>query len=1032
MYLKSLEIHGFKSFAQKTVLTFLPGDKNNKSITAIVGPNGSGKSNVADAIRWVMGEQSMKTLRGKKSEDIIFSGSESKGKLSMASVSLTIDNSDKKLPIDYDELVLTRRVYRTGESEYLVNGNEVRLLDLHLLLAKAQFGQGSYSVIGQGMIDRLLLQSPAERKDFFDEAFGIKEFQIKRHQAVLKLVRTKENMVQAEALLNEVSPRLKNLSRQVKKLEERQEVETSLQGSQECYYLTLAKHNKDQLDALQNDLVKIKTEYAKSEKELQTVQIELAGLAKESSLQVIYGGLQNSLQEIGREKHELERQQATLSGRMQVEYSKVGKQNVGWLENKINSSESGGLGLKQQLESSLNKINSLRSSLNEARSLVEKYSINRTELKSKLASLEVGLSQAKNEQQMFHLSGQKAVQAVLENSGNFGRIFGAVAQLAEVDDKYLLAMDVAAGAHLSSVVVPDDYVAQACIEYLRREQLGYATFLPLSKIKPRYVSQDINQFLSQKGVYGLAVKLAKFDERFADIFSYVFGNTLIVEDLRVAREIGVGRVRMVTLDGDILETSGSMKGGYRKKRNGNLSFSKGSAPYLAQQDLVEHSDKMLRTKQELDEVELRFEQSQASSIKSQTELEVEEKKEQLLREQKQNLDRELAGLKQELSLATMSPEEYSGIMNNISVEKKSIDLKIEEVEKKILEMENKISQLHTEEEEKKKRIFSLQDAMQQAQAEINKVSTIRQEKEIAVAKLETKQEDLENEVYQELQTSLESILKRKADLVEVDKLEALQIHIQKLKYKLTLIGGIDEDVVAEFEQTRERHEGLASQLDDLAKALDNLESLVVELDEIMKKKRSKSFKEIQKEFRRYFSLLFDGGVADLAEIYGDEEENNEEGAEVDLNKENEVEARGDEDLGEGSLGEMALKKKKAKKILTGIDITACPPGKKIKHIGALSGGERTMTSIALICAILHTNPPPFVVLDEVEAALDESNTLRFTKILKELSARSQFVLITHNRATMHATDALYGVTMGNEGVSHLLSVKLEQAEMITE
>jgi len=315
--------------------------------------------------------------------------------------------------------------------------------------------------------------------------------------------------------------------------------------------------------------------------------------------------------------------------------------------------------------------------------------------------------------------------------------------------------------------------------------------------------------------------------------------------------------------------------------------------------------------------------------------------------------------------------------------------------------------------------------MQASQIELNEIVGKKNEKQIAAAKLDTKQEDLLNEVYQELRCSIESVLKKDGMAADFDSIEFTQAKIQKLKYKLTLVGGIDEEVEAEYEEALKRHSGLTAQLEDLKKALDDLETLVVELDDMMKKRRDKSFKKIQKEFQRYFSLLFDGGKADLIEIMGDE--NTEENAEENIERKPEEVVN--EVLKED---QVSPKSKKVKKILQGMEITACPPGKKIKDIQTLSGGERTLTSIALVCAILRVNPPPFSVLDEVEAALDEANTLRFNKILNELSEYSQFILITHNRATMHAADALYGVTMGGGGVSHLLSVKLDEAKEIVE
>src|SRR3989338_470633 len=421
MYLQSIEINGFKSFAEKTLLEFLPPKEGRHSITVVIGPNGSGKSNVADAIRWAMGEQSLKQLRGKKSEDIIFSGSVGKGQMSMASVFMTLDNKDHRADIDYDELVIGRRLYRSGESDYVINGNSVRLLDLQLLLAKAQFGQGSYAVIGQGMIDRLLLQTPSERKDFFDEAFGIKEFQIKRHQSVLKLKHTYDNMEQAEALLNEVSPRLKSLSRQVKKLEERQEVEIELRELQEAYYLTLWNNNEEQLQILKKELLIIENDYNDNFKRLNLIQLELSNLAKESSREDEYKKLQTEYQAILQNKNNLEKEKATLSGRIQVEYNKEGMHNVGLIENKVTMLKSEQDKLQNEIQNIYNQILNLGEIQSKNRNNLEQYTIERAELKSRLSSLETQFTQTRSEQNFFVATGLKSIQAVLDNKQKFGK-----------------------------------------------------------------------------------------------------------------------------------------------------------------------------------------------------------------------------------------------------------------------------------------------------------------------------------------------------------------------------------------------------------------------------------------------------------------------------------------------------------------------------------------------------------------------------------------------------------------------------------
>src|SRR3989339_834073 len=935
MFLKKLEIHGFKSFAQKAVLDFVEPINNRNSITAIVGPNGSGKSNISDAIRWVMGEQSLKTLRGKKGEDIIFSGSDAKGQMGMAAVTMVLDNSDKRAPIDYEELAVTRRFYRSGDSEYIVNGNQVRLIDLQILLAQAQFGQGSYSVIGQGMIDRLLLQTPQERKDFFDEASGIKEFQIKRHQAALKLRHTDENIKQAEMLLQEVEPRLRVLSRQVKKLERRQEIELSLREMQEKYYVTMYHQTQTQLDTLNQELAKINKEHGETSQRLVTIQTELANLARGGSRQDQFNELQTSFQNIVREKNNLERERAVLMGKLQSEYSQAGKQNVGWLEGKIEELKSEQERLQKEMTVAQINADKISVEADKGGGRMKELTLERAEAKVKLSGLEQRIAQVRNEQSFWQYTGLKAVQAILEERQRLGAIYGTVAQLGEVEEKYRMAMDVAAGSYLSSIVVDSDRVAQTCIEYLRTHQLGVATFLPLNKIKPRFTSTDAQDLLNRKGVVGWAVDLAKFERKFADIFSYVLGNTLVVENLDAAREIGIGRVRMVTLDGDVLEVSGSMKGGFRKtERQRQIGFSKTSSPHMVESSLTAEEEKLTSWQKRLSEIELESVQAEEAWRRAQTDLQVAMAKLEVARAQKNDVDKNLAGFEQERAQCFMSSEDFSASLKKVAEEKIVLDKKIEELEAKVKSAEEKLQEFNSEEEAKKQRVFSLQTAMQD-------------------------------------------------------------------------------------EETKTRHESLTVQLTDLKKALDDLGGLIVELDELMKKKRDKAFKEIKKEFSRYFELLFDGGKADLVELYGD----------IDVQSDVAETENGEESLEirDKEMGDKEIKTEKKKQVLLGIDVIATPPGKKIKNIQMLSGGERTLTSIALVCAILRTNPSPFVVLDEVEAALDEANTLRFNRILHELSELSQFVLITHNRATMHAADALYGVMMGGDGTSHLLSVKLEDA-----
>jgi chromosome segregation protein len=886
MHLKRLEIKGFKSFAEKTVLDFLSYKNNRYSITAIVGPNGSGKSNVADAIRWVMGEQSVKNLRGKKTEDVIFNGSEVKGQLSAAEVTMVLDNNlgasgsaQTKVMQDYPEITVARRLYRSGESEYLINNNPVRLLDIHMFLAQAQFAQHSYSVIGQGTIDKLLTVSPAERKDFLDEASGIKEFQIKQHQSSLKMARTRENLEQAERLVQEVEPRLKILARQVKKLEQRQEVEIKLRENQEQYYGSIYLANKAELDSINSVLVGVESSYREAFKELEEVQKELSVLARDS-----------------------------------VE------------------------------EETQNKVSDTVSHIiAEQRKLLEQISKDKTNAQLKIFSLEKQIYQDQSEQNYRQVSGLFAAQAVLENKDKFGTVHGLVAQLGEVEERYKLALESAAGSQLSALVVASDEVARLAIEFLRNNRLGYATFLPLNKIEGRSAGLPA-EILKQTGVLGLATDIIKHEDKFANIFSFVFGQTVVVEDLAVAQKIGIGRARMVTLAGDLVEKTGVMKGGYKQIKKDGLGFSSHLA--WSKDRLAEYQEQI-------------------------------------------NLEKEKIIL---------------------------LDAQYEEAKEKLLELESKREV--TNSKTKLLKAFSLQETMQKRQNILNEILAKRNELKIHTARLETKQEAICEEARAELNSSIDIVLQNVSRLVSSDHAMEIMNEIQKLKYQLSLIGGIDKEVVVEYQQSKERYDFLTDQINDLRSAMTDLEKMILELDEIMKKKRSVSFKKIRKEFDRYIKILFAGGDGDIFEIYGDPEPESQ-----DDSVRNEI-------LVEPSVDEEKAKNKD--KVLMGIDISINPPGKKVKNITMLSGGERTLASIALICAILSYNPSPFVVLDEVEAALDEANTRRFAEIVAELSSQSQFIIITHNRVTMHAADALYGVVMNNDGISKLLSVKLEEAQKFEE
>ncbi|MEK7665991.1 MAG: AAA family ATPase [Patescibacteria group bacterium] len=720
MFLQKLDIQGFKTFAKKTTLAFHGPKNGDHALTTIVGPNGSGKSNLADAIRWALGEQSLKLLRGKFAEDVIFAGAEGKARSGFAEVSLTFNNEDHAMPIEFSEVTITRRLYRDGTSEYLLNGSTARLQDIQLLLAQANVGQRSYSVIAQGMIDHVLVASPEERKDFFDDATGVKQFQIKRHQAVLKLKRTYENLSEVEMILNEIEPRLRTLKRQVNRLEQREEVEKELRELQWNYYSALWLELLDGETTVQEPLKKIETQINDRRSMMSVLENRLEALAKTEVQDDSAIELQNRYRKLQRERTELCNKEFTTQ--KEIELAKVRVQSS-WIP------------------------------------------------------------------------------------------------------------------------------------------------LPLSSI----------------------VEMLK--------------SLLIEKDLKKLYEAVRGILK-------------------------------------------------------------KLERPSPEEIKPDT---------KLLKE-----------------------------LNEIRKDIKALDRALKEVEKEIDD--------HSKNSQKERTaLFEIQKELRAHQTLLYELEQRCNASRIELARLEERKANLSREIDTELKER--SIALKSDKIVRTKKsynTEQTYPEIQRLKYKLELIGGIDEETIKEYNETKERFEFLDTQVSDLRKAIAGIEKVVDELDKKIAKQSEKAFSEINKEFQRYFKVLFGGGSCSLVKVKGAEMTEMEEGTDA--------------------TGMTEYQEAHGVHHHEGVEIQATPPGKKLKALNLLSGGERALTAIALLSAIMSTNPSPFVVLDEVDAALDESNTVRFAAILDELRKFTQFIVITHNRATMEKSDILYGVTMGDDGVSNLISVNLSEVE----
>ncbi|HBA37043.1 TPA: hypothetical protein DCZ15_04230 [Candidatus Falkowbacteria bacterium] len=917
MFLEKLEIQGFKSFANKNKLIFsgLLND-HKRGLTAIVGPNGSGKSNVADSIRWALGEQSLKTLRGKKSEDVIFSGSDQKHQLGMAEVSLYLNNTaavkDKTSSIktkegesgvspetenDLDRLLascpeisITRRLYRNGDSEYLLNGNRVRLADTQMFLAKANFGQKTYSVIGQGMVENFLSTTAAERKDFFDEATGVKQFQIKRDSALNKLENSYENLQQVDMLLAEIKPRLKSLTRQVEKLNKRSQLENELKAEQLDYYHRLWQEINDKL----NDY---NARYLEKEK----IKIERT-------------------KKIGRLNEELGKIKATDNNR---------------------------------------EINELQAQLQELFGVKNKF---HKQLAKLQAEVEVGLEA----QGQFDLSWLNAKQADLE------------AELEKITKE--LALSDKTRDHQKEQELADDLARiNRQLEIANNRLKSASTVLPAGQ-RPEQTRAEINQIITA------------FLKRLEEI-SEAEDLTTVKKSLQSARQDFEEKIR------GFLEASDTDK--LREIKE-------------IQEQIIAHNEEKQKISAALNDYR------HSSSLN--------QERRQLWLEKKNEIEGDLADVKNKISKQARPTTGAETIR-----EKKEIEEKIAALNHQIKEREEKLEILNAAEYQEKTQIFTCQRDLQNLQTELDALNNELNEIKINATRQETRSEDLELNIRNDNLNLSEITAHRPTEKAVADP-ERSNKKINELKSQLEQIGGLDPETEKEYQETKERYDFLSGQTQDLDKAIRSLEEIIAELDTNIKNRFDAEFKIISEKFNDYFKILFNGGTAKISKVLiqdleKEEAKNNQtakNGTEtIDLTEGLTDTEKKIKDEADSKLDKIKFLRKHNAVGLAGIEVQATPPGKKIQAVAMLSGGERALTAIALICAIISANPSPFVVLDEVDAALDEANSERLAKILDDLSHKTQFIVITHNRASMRQASILYGVTMESDGVSKLLSVKLD-------
>ena len=852
-----------------------------KGITAVVGPNGSGKSNIADSIRWVLGEQSLKQLRGKKSEDVIFAGSEKKSRLSFAEASVTFDNEDRRIPLDYAEVSITRRIDRSGESEYLINGNKVRLLDVVDLVLKSNIGTSRYTVIGQGTIDQMILAGPSEIKNLIDEASGVKTYYIRRERTMRRLEQSAQNLMRVKDLLAEIEPRLKSLRRQAKKMQERSAIEQELKTYQEQFYSGKIWRIKDLLSELEGKLNVLSLEREKLQGEMEAGRRAIEKSESENQNETAqYAQVQSEIKKLNERKNRLFEDISVIRGKLQAQ-SPVGAGNGKSLELEKNNLES-----------------------------------------------------AKNRLQAEILSAKKD-SAEIE-----GRILSHKAAFSEISLK------------LDEI----------------QKNLSSPEGINIARL-----AEDVNELDSRFGEFYESIREAR------DVFQ-IMGHA---EKFR--EEFGAFKRRA-------LKFSENPFSDFEKQKK------------ILQEVLAKKDD----ISQELSRLELQKTKMAMSSDYYEKEI--------------AKADERLLQVNLELSrISAANPDEY---LNGLLSEEKKLDGEIAALASEISSLEDKIAKYHAGERGKKEQILAFEREYRKKQDQLSKIKDQESALQVEKARLDTQNEGLLSECIRALGQEVALRLRNDPPIMGGKGADPEE-KIRKLENQLEVIGGIDELTMQEYRETEARFSYLSGQVEDLQKATVDLRQVIEELDAHIKKTFSNSFEGINEKFQNYFRVLFNGGRAYLSVIKAQTSE-----------KENAESQEGDsEEERENSQAERLRPEEKIIKKyehssdeILGIDIKATPPGKKLSSISALSGGERSLTSIALLCALLSCFPSPFVMLDEVDAALDEANTIRFAQILGTLSSYTQFITVTHNRETMREANILYGVTMGEDGVSKLLSLKIDQAQ----
>ena len=974
MYLKSIRTQGFKSFADKFDLEINPG------ITGIVGPNGSGKSNIVDAVRWVLGEQSVKNLRGTNSmSDVIFSGSESRPAQKRAMVALTFDNTDKYLNSDLVEVEIKRIVYSTGECEYYINNERVRLKDITDLFIDRGAGTNAFNIISQGNVTDIVNSKPSERRGIFESAASVLKYKKRKEESLKKLEKTEENLTRIKLIIAELAKTVEPLKEQSVVAKKYKDIKRELEN------IDIALIVKD-INDVNSEYNILKTEIENLQERLLTLKVsELDAELEKIKLQNI------ALEEkINQKKEELLTLNDTLHSlnsekQITLERQKYEVDNKIIDDNLLKLKEQE-LTLKKTMDVTKKDVEDIEASMAEERKKGE-------DVRNKLLVLKVKRSNTNNSlldanKRGFLLQNKidilennilnaentpVAVRNCLNNPRLHG-IHSTIGKLLEIPDRYLVALDVALGNASNYIVVDDDNAALEAINFLKERRLGRATFFPLNIIKSRYINDNIiDNIKNIRGFIGIMSDLVSFDELYRPIIENQLGNVIVVENASTLSVIGKlinYKYRVVSLDGEIQHAGGSITGGTSKKNSmlneknelNNLKdeYNKLSVNITALSREVEDIDKEILDAEERENVLNKYVILLNDELFN--------KKTLLSRytEEYKNLVSELAGI-EDLKTNKLN-DHLVELLENINKTSKDKEL-----------LEKEIKRLGREKNDLVDQINVMENKQRNANSNYNTINNELRNKEIEAGKLEVKLDNLLDTLGKEYNLTFDYASVSYALDMPID---VAREKVNSLKKDLSSLGNVNLGAIEEYERISKRYEFLENQKDDLENSSLELKDIIHQMDDIMIEKFAKSFKEISGAFTDIFKLMFKGGHGELKLSDPDDLLN------------------------------------------TGIDIIAIPPGKKINSPVSLSGGEKALTAICLLFAILQVKPSPFVILDEAEAALDEVNVDMFGKYLLKEKERSQFIVITHKKRMMEYADSLYGVTMQESGVSKIVSAKL--------